>query len=64
VIVRYPTAAVFLLYGDGLLSAECAVVVAEVHSLQLYDLLDIAFEVTWAKNGSHELTVTKFEGNL
>jgi hypothetical protein len=64
VIVRDPTSAFLFLYGDGLLSTESAVVVTEVDSLQLNDFLDVAFEITWAKNGSHELTVTKFGVNL
>ena len=63
VIVRDP-AAVFLFYGDGLLSAEGAVVVTELHSLQLDDFLIVAFEISWAWDGSHELTVTKFGVNL
>ena len=64
VIVRCPTATIFLLDRDGLLSTECAVVVTEVDSLQLNDFLDVAFEITRARNGSHELTVTKFGANL
>ncbi len=64
VVVWNPTATLFFFYGDGLLSAEGAVVVAEVHSLQLDDRLVVTFEVSWTKHGSHELTVTKFEVNL
>lgn len=52
VIVRHPFTT-FFGYGYDLLSAEGAVVVAEIHSLQLDDLLDVAFEIAWARNGSH-----------